>query len=80
LTRYLATYWAGRNVRVNAISPGGVYTDQDSVFVERLTGLIPLGRMASVDEYKAAIVFMVSDASAFMTGTNVVIDGGRTCW
>lgn len=80
LTRYLATYWADKNVRVNAISPGGVFTDQDAAFVKRLTELIPLGRMASVDEYKATIVFMVSDASAFMTGTNVVIDGGRSCW
>jgi NAD(P)-dependent dehydrogenase (short-subunit alcohol dehydrogenase family) len=80
LTRYLATYWADKNVRVNAISPGGVYTDQDDAFVRRLTDLIPLGRMATVDEYKAAIVFLVSDASAFMTGANVVMDGGRSCW
>lgn len=80
LTRYLATYWADRNVRVNAISPGGVYTDQDEAFVRRLTDLIPLGRMANVDEYKAAIVFLVSDASAFMTGANVIMDGGRSCW
>lgn len=80
LTRYLSTYWAEKNVRVNSISPGGVYTDQDAAFVQRLTDLIPLGRMANVDEYKAAIVFMVSDASSFMTGANLVIDGGRTCW
>ena len=80
LTRYLATYWADKNIRVNSISPGGVYTDQPDDFVKKLSNLIPLGRMANLDEYKAAIVFICSDASSYMTGTNLVIDGGRTCW
>jgi len=80
LTRYLATYWAERNVRVNALSPGGVYDRQPSDFVARLTQLIPLRRMATLNEYQGAIVFLCSDASSYMTGQNVVIDGGRSVW
>lgn len=80
LTRYLATYWAGRGVRVNAISPGGIFTDQPEDFVLRLTNLIPMERMAHPDEYMGAILFLCSDASSYMTGANLVIDGGRTCW
>ena len=80
LTKYLATYWAEMGVRVNSISPGGVYTNQPEEFVSKLKNLIPMGRMAEKDEYKAAVIFMVSDASSYMTGANMVIDGGRTCW
>jgi NAD(P)-dependent dehydrogenase (short-subunit alcohol dehydrogenase family) len=80
LTRYLATYWASRNVRVNALSPGGVFQSQPEDFVAKLTHLIPMGRMAHVDEYQGAVLFLCSDASSYMTGTNLVIDGGRTCW
>ena len=80
MTKYLATYWNESNVRVNAISPGGVYENQDSEFVDRLIKLIPLGRMASPDEYKSAIQFLCSDASSYMTGQNLVIDGGRSVW
>jgi NAD(P)-dependent dehydrogenase (short-subunit alcohol dehydrogenase family) len=80
LTKYLATYWADRGVRVNAISPGGVFNNQDPAFVERLTRLIPMGRMADADEYRAAIQFLCSDASRYMTGQNMVLDGGRSVW
>jgi NAD(P)-dependent dehydrogenase (short-subunit alcohol dehydrogenase family) len=80
LTRYLATYWADSGIRVNAISPGGVYNNQPEDFVARLTGLIPMGRMANANEYQAAILFLCSDASSYMTGTNLVVDGGRSCW
>ncbi len=80
LTRYLATYWADKNVRCNALSPGGVYNGQGDEFVQRLSSLIPLGRMASRDEYHAAVQFLCSDASSYMNGQNVVMDGGRSVW
>jgi NAD(P)-dependent dehydrogenase (short-subunit alcohol dehydrogenase family) len=80
LTKYLATYWRDKKVRINAISPGGIYVDQSEEFVQKLTNLIPMGRMAQQDEYKAAVLFLVSDASSYMTGANLVIDGGRTVW
>jgi len=80
LTRYLATYWADDGIRVNAISPGGVYNNQPEEFIQRLANLIPLGRMANANEYQAAILFLCSEASSYMTGTNLVIDGGRSCW
>jgi NAD(P)-dependent dehydrogenase (short-subunit alcohol dehydrogenase family) len=78
LTRYLATYWTAHNIRVNAISPGGVANGQPAEFTDRLHALIPMGRMADRDEYQGAVLFLCSDASAYMTGHNLVIDGGRT--
>ena len=80
LTRYLATYWPDSGVRVNALSPGGVQTDQPAEFVEKISDLVPLGRMAAPDEYRSAVQFLCSDASSFLTGQNIVIDGGRSVW
>ena len=78
LTRYLATYWTAHNIRVNAISPGGVFAGQPDEFLTRIRPLIPMGRMAEVDEYQGAILFLCSDASSYMTGQNLIVDGGRT--
>lgn len=80
LTRYLATYWASQGVRCNALSPGGVFNGQGDEFVQRLSSLIPLGRMAQREEYRAALQFLCSDASSYMNGQNVVMDGGRSAW
>jgi NAD(P)-dependent dehydrogenase (short-subunit alcohol dehydrogenase family) len=80
LTRYLSTYWADKGVRCNALSPGGVFNGQGEAFVQRLSTLIPLGRMADKDEYRAVVQFMCSAASSYMNGQNIVMDGGRSTW
>tara|TARA_Y100001958_G_C21101867_1_gene451560 strand:- start:90 stop:920 length:831 start_codon:yes stop_codon:yes gene_type:complete len=80
LTRYLATYWSNKNIRCNAISPGGVYNDHNKNFVSKIKKLIPMGRMAKKDEYRSAVQFLCSDASSYLTGQNLVIDGGRSVW
>tara|TARA_Y100000310_G_scaffold122315_1_gene120969 strand:- start:9124 stop:9945 length:822 start_codon:yes stop_codon:yes gene_type:complete len=81
MTKYLATYFATRNIRVNCLSPTGVWNDKIPKFmVERIANLNPMNRMAHIDEYKGAIVFLCSDASSYMTGTNLVVDGGKTSW
>lgn len=80
LTRYLATYWATSGVRANALSPGGVQNEQGHEFVQNLISRIPMGRMASPDEYRATIQFLCSDASAYLNGQNIVMDGGRSVW
>lgn len=78
LTKYLSTYWAKDGVRCNALSPGGIFNDQSAEFINKINKLIPMGRMANKDEYRGAIQFLCSDASSYMNGQNLIIDGGRT--
>jgi NAD(P)-dependent dehydrogenase (short-subunit alcohol dehydrogenase family) len=80
MTKYLAVYFAQKNIRVNCLSPTGVYNDHPEEFVKKLSNIIPMGRMADIDEYKGAVVFLCSDASTYMTGENLVIDGGKSVW
>jgi NAD(P)-dependent dehydrogenase (short-subunit alcohol dehydrogenase family) len=79
LTRYLATYWPGV-IRCNAICPGGIETDQNHEFIDKLAHRIPMGRMAKRDEYGATMVYLMSNASSYLNGAIIPIDGGRTAW
>lgn len=80
LTKYLAVYWADKGIRVNTLCPASLYNGQDEEFVSKISKLIPMGRMSNPDEYICTVLYMISDATTYMTGSTVVLDGGRTSW
>lgn len=80
LTSYLSSYWGAKGVRVNALTPGGIYSGQNDTFVQRYSARVPLARMGSSDDLCGALVYLMSDAAAYVTGQNIIVDGGLTVW
>ncbi len=80
LTKYLATYWADNNIRVNSLTPGGVKSEQNQAFIKQYSNRVPMGRMALREEIVGALVYLASDASSYVTGQNIIVDGGLEAW
>lgn len=80
LTSYLSSYWGACGVRVNALTPGGIYSGQNETFVKRYSARVPLERMGAADDLCGALIYLMSDSSGYVTGQNIIVDGGLSCW
>jgi NAD(P)-dependent dehydrogenase (short-subunit alcohol dehydrogenase family) len=80
LTKYLSTYWSDENIRVNSLTPGGVESEQNETFIKQYSNRIPMGRMALREEIVGALIYLASDASSYVTGQNIIVDGGLDAW
>src|SRR5690606_25978900 len=80
LSNYLAAYWAKDNIRVNVLTPGGIESGQNETFRNKYSNRVPLGRMGEANELHGALLYLASDASSYVTGQNMIVDGGLSCW